>query len=788
MVKIAKGKVVDIIPYVLNQDRERLALEDFEIVIPDVKATEIMGIFSDSIKSQKASSFSIDGIKPILEKVKRHVRTNDFTLLLPQADIDALYELDTLNGRYPQGLNEVLLSTTLNIEDRIEVNSKVINGVDTISSSTLLNTGDVLQSISQVSLSLSDLRDLACKIGVDIPLGQHLEEHIELEAEIMASTIADKSQITSDVISDRIYLINESLGISGGLADFRTSLTFDTDSAEIIETELDFSVVLDEETLDMELRMDQDSLKVRTLGEQRLPFSTAKKYLSLVCAIEQNLQRIDNLEGDMIIDARLEEHLGERGINVLMHANRVGSFGMENLAFDFQKGADNIHFDGINGDILYDNQGITIKRFSGNYIDSDFKIYDTDVEGLLEFVLLGEPINIDTLRISSSTLDLATIFDSNTDDIQYACLQEEIAEEKSICPTCLQTLDEEIEDAPIAFSIINFLKSSSIRYADAYFDRILFKPIRGSELFEIDNLSASGSLVNSKLEVHDLTANLYDGLIYQYRPLEVFVKNEDTLTVTGGYTVQDLELHEVIDKLNNKAVADLKSDRLDFRGKLSMDFDFIDTLTAETDINSLEFRINQMQVLDGSTKELNIVGMDKRWKENVKPTQRFLANLFLGNFSKRFKKPTEYVVNLENMILDQGWINYDLLEFYNNQVNVISKGSYEVATGKRDVDLLLQKRDKKYDYGEFASTYCKNGFLTYFHIADDPEKSSTIEPSAALITKWTEDYSTCIRNCPCNEEDCITICEEQFPRPKVQNQVVNKISLARNKRLKDDCK
>ena len=786
-VNIGSGKVVDIIPYILNQDREKLTLEEFEIEIPKVEVKPLMKRFAELSENKTKRELSITSIKQILDKVQRNIEARKFRISFPHSNVNGLYELDSINGNYPIGFEDISLTTILNIDDQLEFGTTLVNGIDTISATTILNSRGDLQSISQIGMSISDLRDIACKIGIDIPLGEHLDESVELQAEVMSSVTANDKEITSDVLSDRIYLLNESLEITGGLSDFRTSTTFSMDSSKITDASLDFSLVLDEETLDLELRMDEDSIKINTDGQQRLKFSTAKKYLSLVCAIDQNLQRINNLEGEMLIDARLEEHLGERGINVIMHASRVGSFGMENLAFDFQKGSDNIHFDGVDGNILYDNEGIRIESFSGNYIDSDFRIYDTNVDGLLEFVLLGEPINIDTLHLTSSTLDLATIFDSNT-DVKYTCENEEIIEEETICPKCIVQKETVKEEDPIAFSIINFLKSSTINYADAYFDRILFKPIRGSELFEIDNLTASGQLVESKLEVHDLTANLYDGFIYQYQPLEVFVKNQDTLTVTGGYTVEDLELHEVIEKLNNMAVADLKSDRLDFKGRLSMDFDFIDTLTSETDINSLEFRINEMTVLDGSTKALTTVGMDKKWKENVKPTQRFLANLFLGNFNKRFKKPTKYVVNLENMVLDKGWVNYDLLEFYNNQVNVISTGSYEVATGKRDIDLLLQKRDKKYDYSAYASSYCKNGFLTYFHIEDDPEKSQILAPPSELLNQWKESYNACIRNCPCDQSECVNTCSEIYPKPQETNQITNKISLAGNKRLKENCK
>ncbi len=791
---IQEGVIRDVIPYVLNQDRKKLVLENFLIEVPDIsarEATELLGGMSeDSSKTGIVSGFS-----EAVAGIKRHVKVDNFILSLPNLDIDGLYNLEGVARAYPEGLGAVSTTVQLNIDQDLTMDLMAANGIDSIQANLKLsNNATGIQGILNLENDISNLTDFGCKLGVNIPIATHLSQEIALESESLIMFTATDDALNVDLENNEIFLKNEELEIAGGIEELTGSAqVLRSSSGVLVPMDLGFNLTLDDETIAVSISQTLDSLKLYTPGPQSLSFTTAQKYLSLVCEIDQNLDRIGNLDGRMTFETKIEEHVGEHGIDVLMNANRQGQLAIEDLSFEFAKGEQSIQFDNILGDLSYDEMGINVRQFSGNYLDSDFEIFNSSFENLLEFVLLGEPLRIDTIHVRSELIDLATIFSSEPDEVVYTCqaISEPVANNGvEPCKRCIDAgiLPASEESEPIAFSIINFLRTSEVQYADAYFEKILFRPIRGSELFEIDNLSASGKLDSGLMVVHDLSANTASGQIFQYDPLEVFVKNEDTLTVAGAYYLHDIELHEVIEKLNNRAIDDLKSDKLNFRGKLFMDFDFVDTLTATTDINSLEFRINNMQILSGSAKALSTVGIDKKWKENVGGFQRFMAGLFLGNFSKKLRRPSVYTVNMDNMLLDKGAVTFDLFEFYNNQVNIIATGSYELQSGKRDVDLLLQRAERNFDFTEFTSTYCKNGFLTYFNITDDPEKTELRNPSGEETLAWQERFDKCLNACPCSTDDCSQVCKEAFPAPEAQLETANHIAFKLgDKKLKKQC-
>ncbi len=789
-IQIESGEIRDFIPYVLNQDREHLMLDHFLIKIPGLVASELLEDYRQMMSPQDQPA-SLGDMSKLLDKIKRHVNTRSFTLEFPEINVDSIYLLDSINGYYPRGFDESTITIEADIGNNVSATASWKSAVDTIAFQTVISQNSELSALSNITTSISDVADFACRIGIPPPLGQHLDVPFTFNSDLTTRMSLEEEHLTVDFGADEFRLKNSEMDIDARISEFNGSFQVKLDTFSILPpAEFSLAVDLDDETLVASFRTTEDSLQISTQGEQQLKFQTAKKYLSLFCEINQNLSRLDNLDGEMSFQTVISEHTGEHGLDVLMNASRIGTFDINGLSFDFLKGGEAIHFDNINAQIEYDDQGISINDFKGNYLDSDFHIFDTRLQGLLEFVLLGEPLAVDTMHIRSEVLDLVTLFEVNGGS-GYRCeVIENRVEEPTQCPTCIQPVQQlSRESEPLAFSLLDFLRFSKVQYADAYLEKILFRPIPGSEIFEIDNMNGSGYLDSGILVLNDLQAHFADGLIFQYQPLTVQVFNKDTLTVTGAYTVEDLELHEVVENLNSKAFEDLKSDRLNFRGKLSMDFDFVDTLTSETDVNSLEFRINDMDVVQGSAKELRIVGMDQQWKQSVGPFQRVLATIFLGNFKKKFNRPSKYVMHLENMVLDKGWVNYDLMEFYNNQVNVISQGAYHIASGERDIDLLLQRRVKRYDYTEFTSSYCDGGFLTYFNIVDDAEKLAIRNPTAEEVNERTSDFNQCMLECPCAVEDCEDYCKEAFPPLQPTREVYNDISLKLgNKRLKDRCK
>ena len=797
-IAIQNGSVTEIVPYIFNENRQRLKLEDFLIEIPQLRAQKLKEDLKDigSI-NQVENPLDLPSIRSQLsrgiEALTDHLEVQGLTLAFPDLDINNLYQVDSINGFFPTEMSPLEAQVSMSVNEEIDLSLKAQHAEGQFSHRIKIQERNKeLRVYSNTKANTTDLSALACDLGINLNLANHLNEKLALNGEWTLIGTVNDSLMEMDVQINELALQNENLDIDVGVNNFQSTLNVDLNNLKVqAPLDLDLGLHFGDEPLDARLSLTEDSIIFQTLGQQQLNFQTAKRYLSIICEIDQNLRRLDNVEGLMKFETFIEESRKNIGFDDIIAFNRVGSFEIENVAFDFLKGDEGIRFSDVNGRLDYNNLKINIQRFHGKYEESDFEIYDTQAYGLLEFVLLGQPLTIDTFHLTSNLLDLNAIL-SGSDDMNYAC-EEEITTitTSAVCQQCLQRIpsDDSPEDnAPIAFSLINFLGSSTINYADAYFERILFRPIAGSEVFEIDNLNASGNLAKSMMTINDPSANMYDGIIFQYEPLEVLIKSEDTLTVQGAYTVKDLELQEVVQNLNNKSVKDLRSDKLDFKGKLSMDFDFLDTLTATTDITSLEFRINNMQVVEGSAKELTKVGLDKKWKENVPGFQRLLATLFLGNFQKKFRRPTNYVLNLENLVLDTGWVSFDVLEFYNNQVNAIATGSYEINSGARDIDLLLQRNEKKYNYDEFVSVFCKGGFLTYFNITDDREKVEWNEPLQADITARQKAYSDCLINCPCSQEECTSQCEELFPPLERTLEVPNKITLKlKDKRLKEFC-
>ncbi len=792
-IDIKAGIIRDFVPYIFNENRDRLALENFRIELDSIEVKSLLEELSSLTKESNDSlSLDFDQVEMVYQKIINNLLIKDLVVSIPQVAVNDLYRLDLVEGSFPY-VSPVRMINTLNIDHEIALEVTNVIGSDTFQINQLIRSEDQnLIANTNLTLGVADINDFGCRIGFELPLGGHLDTPLSLEGQWQVQNSWAPGTIETTIIGTGSRIFNEDLQIdlqvqhfeaNLGMKDFEISPPFD----------LDIGIQLDDQVIGLNLHVSADSLYVQTPAPQSLDFAIAKKYLSLICEIDQNLKRLQNLEGVMTFNTYLEEPLHQIGLSMITEANQVGTFGLKDLSFDFLKGSDVIGFQNIDGQFRYDEAAVYIDHFRGNYEESDFEIYNTQLEDIIGFILLGEPLVIDSLHLRSNLLDLTSILESS-ETYQFPCEeeQESIAQAPEVmCDGCLVRLDTEdtlSTPEPIAFSLINFLQTSEVKYADAYLSRILFRPISGSEPFEIDNLSTSVKLDSSQLTLLDLQARMNDGLIYQYKPLEVWVKNLDTIAVTGAYTVKDLELHEVVENLNNPSADILKSDQLDFKGKLSMDFDFVDTLTKATDINNLEFRINSMQIVEGSAKELTRIGMEKTWKESVGPFKRMLASLFLGNFKKKFKRPTEYVVNLENLVLDTGWVQFDVLEFYNNQFNLVASGNYHIENGDRDVDLLLQRSVKGYAYDKFLTTYCDNGFLTYFNVSEDEEKIHFQSPDPEEQNERDKSFQQCMEACPCAEDDCADTCLELYPTLNEHREVPNKIQFRLgNKRIKEQC-
>ncbi len=791
-IAIKEGIIRDFVPYIFNEDRDRLALENFSIEVESIEMKTLLEELSE-LTSNKNDSLSIDfeQIRSSYETVINNLLIKDLKIHIPRVEVNDLYQIDHVVGSFPE-MSSIQMTNTVNIDRGISL--EIINqmGSDTIRLNQHIDLeNDALVSKTALYMTIADINDLSCQLGVELPLGSHLSDPLSMVGNWLITNTWDRDEIKTSFSGTGSRVYSEALDIDLQIQRFEADLSLN-DFKVTPPVELDFGLQLDDQVIGLSVQVKNDSIFIQTPEPQSLEFAIAKKYLSLICEIDQNLERLQNLEGVMTFNTYLKEPLHQAGLSMITEANQVGTFGMKNLSFDFIKGSDVIGFQNINGQFRYDPNAVYIDQFRGNYEDSDFEIYDTQLEDIIGFILLGEPLVIDSLHLRSNLLDLTSILESSN-DYNFPCEVEDavITEPQMVCEGCLirtDTKDTLPAAEPIAFSLLNFLQTSQVKYADAYLERILFRPISGSEPFEIDNLSTSVKLDSSQLTLLDLQARMYDGLIYQYMPLEVWVKNLDTIAVKGAYTVKDLELHEVIENLNSPSAEVLKSDQLDFKGKLSMDFDFIDTLTQATDINNLEFRINNMQIVDGSALELNRIGMDKTWKENVGPLKRILAGMFLGSFKKKFERPTQYVFNLQNLVLDTGWVQFDVLEFYNNQFNLIASGNYHIENGARDVDLLLQRSEKRYEYDKFLSTYCNNGFLTYFNVTHDVEKIEYIAPTVEEQNTRDKAFQQCMEACPCAEDDCANTCLEQFPTLNEHREVPNKIQFRLgNKRIKQRC-
>ena len=790
-IAIQNGVIREFVAYLFGED-DRIHLEDFLIDAGTIDVKELLAILPSGDTTQ---SMNIDEAfaRTILDKVKRNVFVDNLEVVSKQVYMEELFRVEGVEGMFPRNMGDVQLSATLDVAESVDLLLVQRTPEDTVSFDVSISDEPTLSVLANLKTEIKDISAWTCKFGIDFALGNHLGIPLSLSSDIAVDFRSVDGRFDLYLDSGPTLLYNEEEDIRAQILDMRGLLRLRDNR---IEAPMSFEITaaLGEERFGIEMNLTKDTIVLQTPGKQEIDLETAKRYLSLVCEIDQNLKRLDNLEGKMTFDFNLKEHRGESGLDVLLNANRSGSLGLEGLGFDFLKGDDVISFDNLSGAFDYNNERVHITSFSGEYEKSDFEIRDSEVEDLLGFILLGKPLRIDTLHLRSQLLDLTSILSTEV-GFAYVCDEEEqvvsgVAGSEP-CASCLtyttqETLSEEGE--AIAFSLINFLKSSKVRYADANIERILFRPIVGSETFEIDDFQAYGSLNQSVLRLDEMQAAMYEGLIAQQEPLTVLVKSEDSLVVSGAYSVNDLELHEVVANLNGPAVNNLKSDLLDFRGRFSMEFDFIDTLTSTTNINSLEMRIKNMEIVEGSAKELALVGMDRQWKENVGPIKRFIASVFLGGFKKKLNRPTDYVVNLQNMVLDTGWVTFDLLEFYNNQINVIATGSYHLASGGRDIDLLLQRREKDYDYTEFVSTYCKNGFLTYFNIQDRPDMVNYVQPSDDELSQRQQSYQECLNKCPCQEEECIEACQEQVPALTSKKVVPNKIAFRTgNKRLKDVC-
>ena len=791
-ISVQKGTIRDFVPYLFNEDRDRLALEDFELRIDSVEVNTLLDELKTLAENANGTP-SMDSriVANLIDEAIKDLLIKDLQVSVPKVFANELYELEGVEGRFPL-IDPVHLTAQINIDQGMKLHLTHQIGPDTIAVDLeAFTAGEKVRLSTRLGLYITDINDFGCKTGFEVPLGTHLEHPLSLDATLGLTTNWEGKDVDLVLSGTDSRLFSDELGIDLSLAEMTLKSRLE-DFRPVSDLDLDIAAALDDELLHLEIEVYRDSLFIFTPSEQSLEFATAKKYLSLICEIDQNLERIQNLEGSMTFETSLKEPIQESMFDLITQANQVGTFGLTGLSFDFLKGNDVISFENIDGAIRYNEAAVYIDQFKGNYGDSDFEIYGTQLEDIIGFILLGDPLVIDTLHLKSELLDLTSILES-ANEFQYACdEQDNTAFVSAInCDGCLKrnvTTDTLSTAEPIAFSLINFLQTSKVRYADAYMERILFRPISGSEPFEIDNLNTSVLLDSSMLTLTDLQARMYDGLIFQYKPLEVWVKNIDTIAVSGAYTVRDLELHEVIANLNSPSVEVLKSDQLDFRGKLFMDFDFVDTLTSATDLNNLEFRINNMQVTEGSAKELTLIGMDDKWKANVGPVKRFLAGLFLGSFQKKFERPTEYVVNLENLVLDTGWINIDIMEFYNNQFNLVATGSYEMETGKRNIDLLLQRPVKKYDYNQYLSTFCKKGFLTYFNVTEDQENTTLISPGVEEQNQRDASFQRCLDQCPCEEADCVTTCLEQNPILTEYREVPNQIKFKLgNKRIKEVC-
>ena len=792
-IAIRSGIIRDFVPYIFNEDRDRLVLENFHIKVDsiEVKALlEELAEFTGDIKDSLSIDF--EQIRSGYQTLVNNLRIKDLEISIPQVVANDLYQVKGVVGTFPM-ISPLQMIHKIDIDDGVflEITNQV--GADNIQIRQQFQLrNERLVSNTALNLSIADIHDFGCQMGIEVPLGGHLSTPLSLEGQWQMTSSWGAEDIRTNLSATGSRIYNDTLDIDLQIQHLEAKLNMQ-DYQITPPIELDLGIRLDEEVIGLNLRVEDDSLFIQTPKTQSLDFAVAKKYLSLICEIDQNLQRLQNLEGIMTFDTYLSESLQKAGLSMITEANQMGTLGIKDLSFDFIKGSDVIGFQNIDGRFRYDAEAVYIDQFRGNYEDSDFEIYNTQLEDISGFILLGEPLVIDSLHLRSNLLDLTSILESS-EAYHFPCAEEEekvTLAPQAKCEVCLVrtlTRDTLPEAEPIAFSLLSFLQTSKVKYADAYLERIVFRPIIGSEPFEIDNLSTSVKLDSSQLTLLDLQARMYDGLIYQYQPLEVWVKNMDTLAVKGAYTVKDLELHEVIENLNNPSVDVLKSDELDFKGKLSMDFDFVDTLTQATDLNDLKFRINNMQIVEGSAKELNRIGMEKTWKENVGPLKRMLAGMFLGSFRKKFKRPTQYVFNLENLVLDTGWVQFDLLEFYNNQFNLIASGNYHIEKGHRDVDMLFQRSEKHYVYDKFLSTYCDNGFLIYFNVTEDAEKIEFIAPTTEEQNARDQDFRQCLDACPCAEEACVNTCLEQFPTLNEQREVPNKIRFRLgNKRLKERC-
>lgn len=791
-IEIRNGSIRDFVPYIFNEARERLYLKDFDIHLGDIEASTLIKDIQ-GIDFNSKSKLSDTLVSKLLDKVIRNIKAENLRVSIPNLNINGLYQMPDVTNNFPQDLDDLSFQGQLDINQLFKLSLRQSLGPDTIDLGLKLTP-----KINGVGIdgtfntNIHDLSDWACKLGIDVTLGVHNGVPLQLQSHLKLKGLVSHASSSIILEGNGTKLSNEQYGINAEIKRFESSLllnSYQLASPSSAHVELD----LGGEPIIVDIKISNDSINIKTPNTQKLDFANAQKYLSLICEIDQNLSRLDNLSGALFFSTALTKSLKATDTDFLLTVDRKGSIEIKDLAFDFIKEGEPISFRDIGGDFSYDNEGVSIHNFNGNYETSDFRIFDTEVEDILGFILLGDPLVIDTLHLESELLDLTTILGSRQ-EYQYECADQNIAiVNPDICLACIEktksTDSSAIEQStPIGFSLLNFLKTSTVKYADAFIERILFSPISGSESFEIDDLSVSGHLDASRFEISDLQARMYDGLIFQYQPLQVWVKNEDTLAIEGAYTVENLELHEVIEKLDFPSIDALKTDKLDFRGKLKMDFDFIDTLTSSTDINTLEFRINKMQILEGSAKELSIVGMENRWKENVGPIKRFAASLLLGNFKKKFERPTRYVFNLENLLLDTGWVTYDVLEFYNNQINLVSTGTYEIESGNRDVDLLLQRSVKGYDYTEFSSTYCKKGFLTYFNVQNDPAETVLKPISSVEQSKRAEAFERCMNNCPCNKDDCLESCIKQNPTLNQKNHIPNDVSYRMgNKRLKAIC-
>ncbi|MEM9324679.1 MAG: hypothetical protein AAGA85_03450 [Bacteroidota bacterium] len=793
---ITSGSIRDFVAFLFSED-DRIVLEDFRINAGPLNVKELIHAVP---KPDSATTITLDEAfaRSILDKVKRYAYVKDLQVASYEVNMDSLFEMEGVAGMYPKEMEDVSLSATINVAESVDILVQQASIKDTLAVDIRMTEAPTLAVSADLKAQITDIADWACRWGMDFGLGTHMAEPLSFKADVGIDLRSVNGRFDLYLDSGPTLLYNEELDINAQILDMEGVLRLRDNRIEA-PMSFQFAAGLGDEVMAIEMNLTKDTLVLTTPGAQELDLRTAKKYLSLICPIDQNLSRLENLEGKMTFDFNLNEHRGAKGLNVLLSAQRSGSLGLEGLRFDFLKGDDVISFSDLSGDFDYNNDRVRINRFSGKYETADFEIVDSEMEDLLGFILLGNPIKVDTLHLNSKLLDLTSIL-SSTPAFEYTCEQELATQDEreaslptQQCPSCLsytlQRPEGNEEEQAIAFSLINFLKSSRVTYADANIDRILFRPIVGGETFEIDQFRARGSLNESMLQMQEMRAQMYEGIIVQNEPLNVFVKSADTLVVSGAYSVDSLQLHEVIENLNGPAVDNLKRDLLDFRGKLSMEFDFVDTLTGSTDISSLEMRIKNMEIVEGAARELALVGMDDRWKENVGPLKRFVAAFFLGGFDKKFNRPTEYVVSLKNMVLDTGWVTFDLFEFYNNQINVIATGSYELESGHRDVDLLLQRREKGYDYSQFVSTYCKNGFLTYFNVQDRKDEITYQEPSEEEKAARDARYRDCLERCPCATDDCETTCEALVPALTPRRVVPNKISFRTGKkRLKDLCK